>query len=137
VAVKPLLWLARQPGHAAISFWIPCRAHNPSSRSREAPCQNDLRKSISDIAPGATVGDMDSGVCEVEGNYFPSGHVTLQVSPIHASRESWKRRGEGGREGLGAWRHPLGLSRGFAPRPSPGCHAAEGESERGAQAEQP
>jgi hypothetical protein len=71
VAVKSPIWVMHQPSRPAATVWIPRRAHNLGTGSREAPRQTALRGPMSDVVLGATVGDMGPGVCKVRGSYLP------------------------------------------------------------------
>jgi hypothetical protein len=88
---------------------------------------------MSDMVPGATVGDMGPGVCEVRGSHLPIQPRGSTACPY--SRSSRVTEAAGGASGCHVV--PLGLSRCFALRPSPSCHVAGGTSGKGTQAEQP
>ena len=79
------------------------------------------------------VGDMGPGICEVRGVYLP----ILSRDPTAWSYPRTPRIAGAARGASGCHVMPLGPSRRFAPRPSPGCHLAGGASGEGAQAEPP
>jgi hypothetical protein len=55
---------------------------------------------MSDVVPGAIVGDMGPGVCEMRGIYLPTSyHVSLQPGPAPAFREPQERPGGSGPRG--------------------------------------
>lgn len=75
---------------------------------------------MSDMVPGANVGDMGPGACEVRGSYLPIQPRGSTAWPY--SRASRVIDAAGGASGCHVV--PLGLSRYLAPRPSPSCHVA-------------